>query len=163
MRIGLISDTHGLWRPEAAQFLHGCDHIVHGGDIGKPEILERLRAIAPVTAVRGNNDSGPWAAGLPDSHNVTLGGVAVFVLHDLNELGLHRPGPGTQVIVCGHSHRPQAMRRSDGVLVVNPGSAGPRRFSLPVSAAELVVVDERRFDARIVALLPRTPARVAGS
>jgi uncharacterized protein len=153
MRIGLVSDTHGLWRPQAEQFLQHCDHIVHGGDIGKPEILERLRAIAPLTAVRGNNDHGDWAAALPEAQPVSLGGVLLFVLHDLKELGLHPPPPGTQVIVCGHSHRPQVMRRRDGVLVVNPGSAGPRRFALPVSAAELTVSAAGRFEARIVPLL----------
>jgi uncharacterized protein len=154
MRIGLISDTHGLWRPQAEQFLRHCDHIVHAGDVGKPEILERLAAIAPVTAVRGNNDTGGWADVLPHSRQVSLGGVTLFVLHDFKELALHRPPPGTQVIVCGHSHKPHVTRQPDGVLVVNPGSAGPRRFALPVSAAELVVAaDARTFDARVVPLL----------
>lgn len=153
MRIGLISDTHGLWRPQAGQFLQHCDHIVHAGDIGRPEILDHLHALAPLTVVRGNNDGAAWAASVPDTQAVELGGVSLFVLHDLKELSL-RPAPaGTQVIVCGHSHRPSVTRRPDGVLVVNPGSAGPRRFSLPVSAAELLVAADGTFEARVVPLL----------
>lgn len=153
LRIGLISDTHGLLRPQAEQFLAGCDHIVHAGDIGQPAILERLAALAPLTAIRGNNDRADWAADVPDARALQLGGVALFVLHDLKELALHAPPPGTQVIVCGHSHRPRVMRQPSGVLVVNPGSAGPRRFSLPVSAAELLVRGPDRFEARLIQLL----------
>jgi uncharacterized protein len=153
MRIGLISDTHGLWRPQAEQFLQRCDHIVHAGDIGRPEILDRLRALAPLTVVRGNNDAADWAASLPHAQALTLAGVSLFVLHDLKELPLHPAPAGTQVVVCGHSHRPAVTRRPDGVLVVNPGSAGPRRFSLPVSAAELVVASDGTFDARVTPLL----------
>jgi uncharacterized protein len=153
MRIGLISDTHGLWRPQAEQFLQHCDHIVHAGDIGHADILERLRSLAPLTVVRGNNDTGAWASALPDSQALKLGGVSLFVLHDLKELGRHRPPAPTQIIVCGHSHRPLVTRGADGVLVVNPGSAGPRRFTLPVSAAELVISDAQRFVARTVLLL----------
>jgi uncharacterized protein len=153
MRIGLISDTHGLWRPQAEQFLQQCDHIVHAGDIGRPEILERLRALAPLTVVRGNNDGADWASSLPEAQALTLGGVALFVLHDLKELPLHPAPAGTQVIVCGHSHRPAVTRRPDGVVVVNPGSAGPRRFSLPVSAAELLIAADTTFAARVAPLL----------
>jgi uncharacterized protein len=153
MRIGLISDTHGLWRPQAGQFLQHCDHIVHAGDIGRAEILDRLRALAPLTVVRGNNDTADWAASLPHAQALALGGVSLFLLHDLKELSLHPAPAGTQVIVCGHSHRPAVLRRPDGVLVVNPGSAGPRRFSLPVSAAELLVASDGTFDARVVPLL----------
>ena len=153
MRIGLISDTHGLLRPEAEAFLRGCDHIVHGGDIGRAEILERLRALAPLTVVRGNNDREAWAGEIPHAQGIVLGGVSVFVLHDLKELAQHPAPPGTQVIVCGHSHRPQVTRQPSGVVVVNPGSAGPRRFSLPVSCAELLVPASGQFEARIVALL----------
>lgn len=153
MRIGLVSDTHGLWRPQAEQFLQHCDHIVHAGDIGRPDILERLRALAPLTVVRGNNDGADWAASIPHAQALTLGGVALFVLHDLKELPLHPAPAGTQVIVCGHSHRPAVARRADGVLVVNPGSAGPRRFSLPVTAAELLVAPDATFEARLVPLL----------
>jgi uncharacterized protein len=153
MRIGLISDTHGLWRPQAGQFLQHCDHIVHAGDIGRAEILDRLRALAPLTVVRGNNDTADWAASLPHAQALALGDVSLFLLHDLKELSLHPAPAGTQVIVCGHSHRPAVLRRPDGVLVVNPGSAGPRRFSLPVSAAELLVASDGTFDARVVPLL----------
>lgn len=152
-RIGLISDTHGLMRPQAEQFLRGCDHIVHAGDIGRAEILERLSQLAPLTAIRGNNDTGAWAATLPDAQALTMGGVAIFVLHDLKELALYPPPPGTQVIVCGHSHKPSVVRQSSGVLVVNPGSAGPRRFTLPVSAAELVLSQAGEISARVVTLL----------
>lgn len=152
-RIGLISDTHGLLRGEAEQFLAGCDHIVHAGDIGNAGILERLAAIAPVSAVRGNNDHGPWAETLPEHRTVTLGGVCIFVLHDLHDLARHAPPPGVQVIVCGHSHKPLLERRAGGVLVVNPGSAGPRRFTLPVSAGELLVRGDGRLEARTQHLL----------
>lgn len=152
-RIGLISDTHGLWRPEAERFLSGCDHIVHAGDIGRPDILERLSQIAPVTAIRGNNDTGAWAATLPDTQAVTLAGVAIFVLHDAKELARHPPPPGTQVIVCGHSHHPSVVRQPSGMLLVNPGSAGPRRFKLPVSAAELLVSSQGEFSALLATLI----------
>ena len=152
-RIGLISDTHGLLRPEAEQFLRGCHHIVHAGDIGAPEILERLAALAPLTAVRGNNDMAPWAAALPDAQSVTAAGVSIFVLHDLKDLPLHPPPAATQVIVCGHSHRAAVVRRPSGVLVVNPGSAGPRRFKLAVTAAELRVGSDHHCCARVVTLL----------
>lgn len=136
--LGLISDTHGLLRPEAARALHGCDHIVHAGDIGGPAILEALRGIAPLTAVRGNNDHGPWAEALQDTECMLLGGVAVGVIHDLAHLDRHPALAGVRVVVCGHSHRP-AAHDHDGVLVVNPGSAGPRRFSLPIAVARLEI------------------------
>ena len=152
LRIGLISDTHGLLRPQAVRFLRGCDHIVHAGDIGLG-ILGELAQIAPVTAVRGNNDAGPWAATLPETQTVRLGGVAIFVLHDLKELAIHRPPAGVQVVICGHSHQPKVLRPPSGVLVVNPGSAGPRRFRLPVTAAELMIAGENSFSARVVDLL----------
>jgi uncharacterized protein len=153
LRIGLISDTHGLLRPQAEQFLAGCDHIVHAGDIGQGAILERLAALAPLTAIRGNNDVSDWAAQVPHTQALRLGGVMLFVLHDLKELALHRPPAGTQVIVCGHSHRPRIVREPSGVLVVNPGSAGPRRFTLPVSAAELLIRGPGEFEAKLVELL----------
>jgi uncharacterized protein len=153
VRIGFISDTHGLWRPEAERFLRGCDHIVHAGDIGRPDILQRLSQLAPVTAIRGNNDTGDWAAALPDTQAVTLAGVAIFVLHDAKELARHPAPPVTQVIVCGHSHQPSVMRQPSGVLLVNPGSAGPRRFKLPVSAAELLVSSPGEFSARLATLI----------
>ncbi len=152
LRIGLISDTHGLLRPQAEQFLAGCDHIVHAGDIGDPAILERLAALAPLTAIRGNNDRSAWAAALPHAQAVQLGGVTLFVLHDLKELATQAPPAGTRVIVCGHSHKPQVSRRS-GILVVNPGSAGRRRFTLPVSAAELLIRRPDQLEPRLVDLL----------
>jgi uncharacterized protein len=136
VRIGLISDTHGLLRPEALACLRGSDHIVHAGDIGGPEILEALRALAPLTVVRGNNDRAPWAAALPESADVVLGGVHIHAVHDIAEFV--RPTTTPRVVVAGHSHRPSIQDR-DGVLYVNPGSAGPRRFKLPVSAGELVI------------------------
>jgi putative phosphoesterase len=154
LRIGLISDTHGLLRPEAGRFLRGSDHIIHAGDIGNAGVLGELAQIAPVTAVRGNNDAADWAAHLPETQSLTLGGVSIFVLHDLQELET-RPGPvDVQVVICGHSHKPQVLRRRSGVLIINPGSAGPRRFKLPVTAAELIVSGENKFCAQVVHLLP---------
>mgnify|MGYP005806323691 CR=1 FL=1 len=153
LRVGLISDTHGLLRPEAQRFLRGCDHIVHAGDIGKPDVLRLLAQMAPVTAVRGNNDAGGWAASLPASQSLRLGGVALFVLHDLVELAIHPAHAGVQVIVCGHSHKAQVQRHACGALIVNPGSAGPRRFKLPVTAAELLISGENKFGARIAPLV----------
>jgi len=136
MRIGLISDTHGLLRPEALDFLAGSDHIVHGGDIGGPEILERLAAIAPLTVVRGNNDTAPWARAIPETARVDFGPVALYAIHDLKQLAIDPRAAGVRVVVSGHSHRPACVER-EGVLYVNPGSAGRRRFSLPIAAAEL--------------------------
>lgn len=138
MRIGLISDTHGQLRPEALAFLEGCDHLVHAGDIGKPEVLSALEAIAPVTAIRGNVDTGEWAAELPEVREVTLAGVRLLVLHDLKQLSVDPAEERIRVVVSGHSHRPLAEERG-GVLYINPGSAGPRRFRLPITAGELLV------------------------
>ena len=138
MRIGLISDTHGLLRPEALDFLAGSDHIVHGGDIGGPEILERLAAIAPLTVVRGNNDTAPWARAIPATARVDFGPVALYAIHDLKELDIDPRVAGVRVVMSGHSHKP-ACKERDGVLYVNPGSAGRRRFSLPIAAAELII------------------------
>ena len=140
LRIGLVSDTHGLLRPEVAEFLRGCDHIVHGGDICDRSIVSALEALAPVTAVRGNNDRGAWAARLRESELVEVGGVWLYAIHDLAQLDIDPAAAGVAVVVSGHSHRPIVERR-DGVLFVNPGSAGPRRFSLPISVGELTVVD----------------------
>ena len=137
-RLGIISDTHGLLRPEALAFLQGCDHIVHGGDIGGPEVIERLSSIAPVTAVRGNNDGGAWAQAIPETDLIEFGGIHLYVLHDLALLDIDPAAAGIQVIISGHSHQPLAERRN-GVLYLNPGSAGPRRFKLPIAIAELVV------------------------
>ncbi len=135
VRVGLISDTHGLLRPEAVDALRGSDLIVHAGDIGAPAILAALGALAPVRAVRGNNDRGRWAAALPEIDRVEVGGVALHVIHDLAALRLDSAA-GCRVVVAGHSHRPAHDVRG-GVHFVNPGSAGPRRFRLPVSVARL--------------------------
>ena len=150
MRIGLISDTHGLLRPQALDFLRGSDHIVHAGDITGPEILAPLAALAPLTVVRGNNDRGAWAAGLPETAVLRLDGVAIYVIHDLKELPLDPAAAGMRVVVSGHSHKPLRSER-DGVLYVNPGSAGRRRFSLPVSVGELLV-EGGQVTARLVTL-----------
>ncbi|QQO20551.1 metallophosphoesterase family protein [Bradyrhizobium diazoefficiens] len=139
-RIGIISDTHGLLRPEAEQGLAGVDHIIHAGDIGRPEIVEALRRIAPVTAIRGNVDSGEWAREYPDTNLVRLAGKSIYVLHDLKTLKAD-PGAGIDVIISGHSHVPK-IDRVGGVLYLNPGSAGPRRFKLPITLATLEVTRE---------------------
>ncbi|MDK6075929.1 metallophosphoesterase family protein [Massilia varians] len=138
MRVGLISDTHGLLRPEALDFLRGSDHIIHAGDITGPEFLPPLAAIAPLTVVRGNNDRGAWARELPETAILRLGQVAIYVIHDLKELPLDPAGAGMRVVVSGHSHKPLCSERG-GVLYVNPGSAGRRRFTLPISVGELLV------------------------
>lgn len=140
MRIGLISDTHGLLRPEALEALAGVEEIIHAGDIGAPEVIESLGALAPVHAVRGNNDHGPWAAAIRSRLMLQRGGIRLQVLHDVKELDLERVPAGLKVIVAGHSHKPGVLRR-DGVLFVNPGSAGPRRFNLPVTVGYLTIED----------------------
>ena len=136
-RIGVISDTHDLLRPEALEALRGSDLILHAGDICGPEVLQALREIAPVIAVRGNNDHGPWADALPETTVVELGAVSALMVHDLKTL---RPGAvrDVQVVISGHSHQPKKETR-DGVLYFNPGSAGPRRFTLPISIGRLLV------------------------
>lgn len=149
-RIGVISDTHGLLRPEAEAFLKGSDVILHAGDIGGPEILARLSAIAPVTAVRGNNDHGAWADALPERTLLTIEHVSILLLHDLSQIEGRAATRETGLVVSGHSHKP-TLRTVEGVLYLNPGSAGPRRFTLPVAVAELTV-SGASFDARIVEL-----------
>src|SRR5215475_10255692 len=136
MRIGIVSDTHGLLRPETIERLAGVDHIVHAGDIGRPEVISGLRKIAPVTAIRGNIDKGEWAAHLPHIALVKLGGWCIYVLHNLKELDLDPAATGIDVVVSGHSHRPK-IETVGGVLYLNPGSAGPRRFTLPIALATL--------------------------
>ena len=137
-RVGLISDTHGLLRLEALAFLRGSDFIVHAGDIGDAAVLEELRRLAPLTAVRGNNDKGPWAKSIAETEVLEVGEVSIYVLHDLAELDLDPVAAGFRVVVSGHSHHPSVEER-DGVLYVNPGSSGPRRFKLPIAVAELHV------------------------
>jgi putative phosphoesterase len=138
MRIGLISDTHGLVRPEALQALAGVERIIHAGDVGGPEVIDALRSIAPVDVVRGNNDKDPWGAKLPSRLALEFEGVRVHVLHDLKEMDVDPAATGFRVVVAGHSHKPVVKER-DGVLFVNPGSAGQRRFSLPVTIAYLTI------------------------
>ncbi len=151
IRVGLISDTHGLLRPEALAWLRGCHYIVHAGDVGEAGILAELGAVAPVTAVRGNMDTAPWAAALHDTARLDLGPVSIFVIHDLSQLAPAASTRGIRVVVCGHSHKPSVEER-DGLLYVNPGSAGPRRFSLPISIGELIVKGTT-VAARTVALV----------
>lgn len=135
-RVGLISDTHALLRPEALRALAGSDLIIHAGDVGKPEILDALKAVARVVAVRGNVDTGAWAAGLPATAVAQAGATLIYVLHDLNELDLDPAAAGFHVVVSGHSHKPARSEKA-GVLYLNPGAAGPRRFTLPVTVARL--------------------------
>jgi putative phosphoesterase len=138
--IGVISDTHGFLRPEAIAALRGSEHVIHAGDVGSPEILETLAAIAPVTAVRGNIDKAAWSRKLPETAVLELGGISIYVLHDLARLDLKPRAAGFSAVVSGHTHVPKQEAR-DGVLYFNPGSAGPRRFKLPVSVGRLMVED----------------------
>lgn len=149
-RLGLISDTHGLLRPAAADFLRGCDHIIHAGDIVGAHVLDALSSIAPVTAVRGNNDHGAWATTLPETEVVDMDGVLIYVLHDIAMLDLDPGAAGFRVVIYGHSHKP-AVEERDGVLYVNPGSAGPRRFKLPIVVGELLL-DGDAVEARLIEL-----------
>ncbi|OPY98821.1 phosphodiesterase [Bradyrhizobium sacchari] len=136
IRIGVISDTHGLLRPEAVRRLAGVAHIIHAGDIGAEHVLEGLRRIAPVSAIRGNVDTGDWARNYRDTETVHLGGCDLYVLHDQNELA-SKPAPeGVAAVICGHSHR-ASVKNVGGVLYLNPGSAGPQRFKLPITLATL--------------------------
>jgi putative phosphoesterase len=146
--VGVISDTHGLLRPEALERLRGADHILHAGDIGAPGIVEALGALAPVTAIRGNVDKGAWAAAYPEIATLTLAGVAIHVVHAVGDL---EPAVVAEVVVVGHSHRPLVERRGE-TLFLNPGSAGPRRFRLPVTVAMLTLA-EGRASAEIRPLL----------
>jgi hypothetical protein len=148
--LGVISDTHGLLRPEALAALAGVERIVHAGDIGAPEVLHGLARIAPVVAVRGNNDRGAWARAIPATKVVEVGGASLYVLHDVTELDLDPRAAGFAAVIAGHSHQPRVEER-DGVLYLNPGSAGPRRFKLPISLARLTVAGAR-VSARLVTL-----------
>lgn len=146
--LGVISDTHGLVRPEALEALAGSELILHAGDIGGPEVIEALERLAPVVAVRGNNDRGAWAGGIPETTVVEACGLRVHVLHDLADLSIDAAAEGIDAVVCGHSHRPE-FRELKGVPVLNPGSAGPRRFTLPVTVARLWRADGRVESERI--------------
>ena len=150
LTVGVISDTHGLVRPEALAALQGCAHILHAGDVGNAEVLATLRALAPVTAVRGNNDRGGWAEALPHDTVVELGGASIYLLHDRAELDLDPRAAGLAAVVCGHSHQPLQEER-DGVLHFNPGRAGPRRFALPITVGRFQI-DGGRISAAIIPL-----------
>ena len=139
--IGVISDTHGLLRDEAIRELRGVDRILHAGDNGDPTIHGRLRELAPVSAVRGNVDRGPWAMALPEAEVIEVGSVSIYMLHDIGRLDLKPETSGFRIVVYGHSHQPK-MEEKNGVLYFNPGSAGPRRFRLPVSLGNIEIKDE---------------------
>jgi len=136
--VGLISDTHGLLRPEAITTLTGTDYIIHAGDIGDAAILGQLSALAPVTAVRGNNDKGAWASQIPETEVLQVGAAIIYVIHDVTALDLDPAAAGFHAVIAGHSHHPSIELR-EGVLFINPGSAGPRRFTLPVSVGHLTI------------------------
>lgn len=139
MIIGVISDTHGLLRPEAVELLRGSEHIIHAGDIGAPEIIPALEKIAPVTAIRGNVDTQAWARKFAETEVVELGGMFLYVIHDANALDLNPKAAGFAAVISGHSHKP-LQQVKDGVLYFNPGSAGPRRFKLPISVGQLHIL-----------------------
>jgi uncharacterized protein len=153
--VGVISDTHGLLRPEAERALAGSDFIVHAGDVGSPDILERLARIAPVTAVRGNVDTDDWAGTLPMTNVLQVGPMSLYILHDLNQLDLDPRAAGFAAVLSGHSHKPREEWR-DGILYFNPGAAGPRRFRLPVTVGRLRIAGDR-ISPEIVHLLPGNP------
>ncbi|HZS26282.1 MAG TPA: metallophosphoesterase family protein [Candidatus Angelobacter sp.] len=140
MIIGVISDTHGLLRPEALELLRGSEHIIHAGDIGSPDIIPALEKIAPATYIRGNVDIQPWARRFAETEVVELAGVHIYVIHDLNALDLNPKAAGFAAVISGHSHQPKQQMK-DGVLYFNPGSAGPRRFKLPISVGRLQILN----------------------
>jgi putative phosphoesterase len=142
MIIGIISDTHGLLRPDAVKLLRGSEHIIHAGDIGSPEIIPELEKIAPVTAIRGNVDTQTWTRRFAETEVVELGGLHIYVIHDVNALDLNPKAADFAAVISGHSHQPK-QETKDGVLYFNPGSAGPRRFKLPISVGRLEIADKR--------------------
>ncbi len=156
VRIGLISDTHGLVRPEAKAFLKGSDLIIHAGDICDASVLVELNTIAPITAVRGNNDRGVWAEELHESEYVQIDQFRIYIIHDLSRLDVDPQAAEVHAIISGHSHKPRVEER-DGVLFVNPGSAGPRRFTLPISIGEMII-DGTSLSAKTVELQIRKVA-----
>jgi putative phosphoesterase len=136
--VGVIADTHGLLRPQALELLRGSGHIIHAGDIGAPEIVPALEQVAPVTAIRGNIDRQAWAQRFPETEVVELAGLHIYVIHDVQVLDLNPKAAGFAIVISGHSHRPRQQLK-DGVLYFNPGSAGPRRFSLPITLGRLEI------------------------
>jgi putative phosphoesterase len=136
--VGVVSDTHGLLRPEAVARLRGVTHIVHAGDIGSPEVLAALADVAPVTAVRGNNDQGAWARAIPETAKLAVGGVTLYVLHDVHQLDIDPAALRMTAVIAGHSHKP-LLKTEKGVLYMNPGSIGPRRFKLPIAMGKLII------------------------
>jgi len=150
MLLGVISDTHGLLRPEAVEALRGAQQVIHAGDVGSPEILKKLATIAPVTAVRGNVDKGAWAQQLPQTQVLEAGGISIYLVHDLTQLDVKPEAAGFRVVISGHSHIPRQEVRN-GVLYFNPGSAGPRRFKGPVSVGRLSI-DGAEVSAELVIL-----------
>ena len=150
LRIGVISDTHGLLRPQAVKVLSGVDLIIHAGDIGNPKVLANLERLAPVYAVRGNTDRSDWAHDLPNSRVVEVGGILLYVLHELFCLDLDPAAAGLAAVIFGHTHSPH-LQRQNGVLYLNPGSAGPRRFTLPVTLA-LIKVCNNSLNAELLEL-----------
>jgi uncharacterized protein len=155
--IGIISDTHGLLRPEAIEALRGSEHIIHAGDVGDPSILEGLSELAPITAVRGNVDGGAWARKLPPTNVLEIRGFTIYVLHNLDELDLNPASAGFAAVIYGHSHIPRRELKN-GVLYFNPGSAGPRRFHLPISVGKLLVA-RAKLRAEICELATEKPAQ----
>ena len=153
MIIGVIADTHGLLRPEVLELFQGVSLVIHAGDIGTPDVLVTLRKVAPVRAVRGNVDKGAWADSLPGTDVVECNGTFIYLLHDLNTLDLDPAAAGMQAVISGHSHRPGESRKN-GVLYLNPGSAGPRRFKLPITAALLRIEESGEITPELVALGP---------
>jgi len=154
-RVGVVSDTHGLLRPEVLPLLEGSDHILHLGDVGNPEILEALGRIAPVTAIRGNIDQHGPCALLPETEVVTLAGRDFYLLHDVNRLDLDPAAAGFAAVLCGHSHRPE-IRQQKGVLYMNPGSCGPRRFQLPITCGRITIHGDGQLKAEILHLALQT-------
>lgn len=153
--LGIIADTHGLLRPEAVAALNRCHGIIHAGDLGKPEVYAALTGVAPTVAIRGNVDRGPWAKRFPETLGVSVSGINIYVLHDLHALTFDPAAVGVQMVVSGHSHHP-AIKEQAGVLYVNPGSAGPRRFSLPVTLVRLKIHPDR-LETVLIDVLTNTP------
>lgn len=149
--IGVISDTHGLLRPRALDALRGVEHVIHAGDVGSPDVLAELRRIAPVTAVRGNTDRGPWAANLRPHELIELAGLRIYPIHDLDHMALDPAELRLDVVIYGHSHRP-AVQRKGSVLYFNPGSAGPKRFKLPITVGILRIASSNQPSAEIIHL-----------